>query len=305
MSPHVTLEQWQALVAVVDGGGYAQASEALHKSQSSVTYAVQKLQSQLGVKAFEIKGRKAVLTPTGQLLYRRARVLLEEAGSVETAAKSLSAGWEAEIRISAEVLFPYSLLLKSLDRFNRESPHTRIELLESVIAGTSEALVSHSVDLAIAPEIPPGFEGEAIMRTRMMLVAHPEHPLHKLGRPVTLRDLREHRQILVRESDTRRATKPLVEAIQRWTVSNMSTSIMATSMGLGYARYTEDKIRNELRAGSLKPLEVREQGVMDVTLYLVYADRDSAGPGVRRLAEIIRADTAAECSRATEQKSDE
>jgi len=137
MSPHVTLEQWQALVAVVDGGGYAQASEALHKSQSSVTYAVQKLQSQLGVKAFEIKGRRAVLTPTGQLLYRRARVLLEEAGSVETAAKSLSAGWEAEIRIAAEVLFPYSILLKCFDRFNRESPHTRIELVESVIAGAT------------------------------------------------------------------------------------------------------------------------------------------------------------------------
>jgi len=298
MSPHVTLEQWQALVAVVDGGGYAQASAALHKSQSSVTYAVQKLQSQLGVKAFEIKGRKAVLTPTGQLLYRRARVLLEDAGSVETAAKSLSAGWEAEIRIAAEVLFPYSLLFNAFDRFSRESPHTRIELFEAVISGATEALANRTIDLAIAPEIPPGFEGEAIMRTRMILVAHPEHPLHKLGRPVTLRDLREHRQIIVRESDARRATKPSVEAIQRWTVSNMSTSILAVSMGMGYARYTEDKIRSELQRGALKPLEVREHGPMDRTLYLVYADREGAGPGVRRLAEIIRADTVAACSRA-------
>ena len=106
MSTHVTLEQWQALVAVVESGGYAQASAALHKSQSSVTYAVQKLQSQLGVKAFDIKGRKAVLTPTGQLLYQRARIVLEEAARAEKAAKSLSAGWEAEIRVAAEVLYP-------------------------------------------------------------------------------------------------------------------------------------------------------------------------------------------------------
>lgn len=297
MSPHVTLEQWQALVAVVDAGGYAKASETLHKSQSSVTYAVQKLQSQLGVKAFEIKGRKAVLTPTGQLLYRRARVLLEEAGSVEKAAKSLSAGWEAEIRIAAEVLFPYWLLLKSFERFSRESPHTRIELFESVLAGTAEALVNRSADLAIAHEIPPGFEGEAIMRTPVILVAHPEHPLHGIGRPVTLRDLRAHRQIVVRESDTRRATKPLFEATQRWTVSNMSTSIMAVGMGMGYAMFPEDKIRSELHTGSLKPLAVRERGVTDATLYLVYAGRDDAGPGVRRLADIIREDTVAECAR--------
>jgi DNA-binding transcriptional LysR family regulator len=50
-------------MAVVDTGGYAQAAEALHKSQSSVTYAVQKLESVLGIKAFEIQGRTAILTP--------------------------------------------------------------------------------------------------------------------------------------------------------------------------------------------------------------------------------------------------
>jgi len=45
--PYITLDQWRALITVVDSGGYAQAAEVLHKSQSSVTYAVQKLQSQL------------------------------------------------------------------------------------------------------------------------------------------------------------------------------------------------------------------------------------------------------------------
>jgi DNA-binding transcriptional LysR family regulator len=73
---HITREQWLSLMAVVDTGGYAQAAEALHKSPSSVTYAVQKLESVLGIKAFEIQGRKAILTPTGQLLYRRVRALL-------------------------------------------------------------------------------------------------------------------------------------------------------------------------------------------------------------------------------------
>ena len=52
MVPHITLEQWRSLIAVVDASGYAQAAEALHKSQSAVTYAVQKIESLLGVKAF-------------------------------------------------------------------------------------------------------------------------------------------------------------------------------------------------------------------------------------------------------------
>ncbi len=48
-SPRITLDQWQALMAVVDAGSYAKAAEVLHKSQSSLTYAVQKLESLLGV----------------------------------------------------------------------------------------------------------------------------------------------------------------------------------------------------------------------------------------------------------------
>src|SRR6478735_11883402 len=95
----IALEQWRTWVTVVDTGGYAQAAEALHKSQSAVTYAVQKLEAVLDVKAFEMQGRKAVLTPTGQLLYRRARILLDESRALERAASRLSAGWEAEIRI--------------------------------------------------------------------------------------------------------------------------------------------------------------------------------------------------------------
>jgi hypothetical protein len=49
VAPHISLEQWRALIAVVDGGGYAQAAAAIHKSQSAVTYAVQKLEAILGV----------------------------------------------------------------------------------------------------------------------------------------------------------------------------------------------------------------------------------------------------------------
>src|ERR1043165_3636377 len=194
--PKITLDQWAALAAVVDAGGYAKAAEHLHKSQSSVTYAVQQLESLLGVKAFEIKGRKAVLTSSGQLLYRRARILLDEATSLEKAAKSASAGWEAEIRIAAEMIFPAWLLLKCFDQLNAESPHTRIEYYETVIAGTNEALLSGRADLAITPVVPSGFAGEALMPLRMLLVAHPGHPLHQLGRTITLRDLRKYRQLV-------------------------------------------------------------------------------------------------------------
>ena len=128
-----------------------------------------------------------------------------------------------------------------------------------------------------------------------LLVAHPSHALQRLGRPVTMQDLRAQRQLVVRESGTRRATKPRLEAAQRWTVSHMSTSIQAASRGYGYGWYPEYRIRDEIAAGTLKTLPLREGGESVAQLYLVFADRDAAGPGVQRLAAIIREQVGAAC----------
>lgn len=294
---HITLEQWRALIEVVDAGGYAQAAARMHKTQSAVSYAVQKMESLLGVKVFKVEGRKAVLTPTGQLLYRRARYLVDEAGSLEKAAKKLSAGWEAEIRIVVEVLFPNFILLRCMDLLGAENPDTRIEVVESVISGASEALLEGRADLAIASGVPQGFLGEALMPVRFIPVAHPGHPLHALGRKLSLQDLRKHRHLLIRETGARRESRPSVESTRRWTVSNMATSIEAARSGYGYAWLPEDKLRDQMAEGTLKQLPMREGGERFAQLYLVFADRDHAGPGTLRLAEFIREEVAKECVR--------
>ena len=297
MAVHITLEQWRSLIAVVDAGGYAQAAEVLFKSQSAVTYAVQKIESLLGVKAFEIQGRKTILTPTGQMLYRRALALMDEAVDLERAAHKLSAGWEAVIHIAAEILFPSRLLLTCLGHFGQESPRTRVELLESVIGGASDALLRGEADLAISPQLPPGFLGDVLIRIRLTAVAHADHPLHHHGGELTYRDLRAHRHLVVRDSGVKRDRRAVtVEVDQRWTVGQIATSIQAVSMGYGFAWLPEDHIREELRTGMLRPLPLREGGTREVPLYLVLANPDFAGPGVRRLTEIIRKSVEEECA---------
>ena len=279
-APQITLDHWRALIAVVDAGGYAQAAQALFKSQSAVTYAVQKIESQLSLKAFEIQGRKAVLTPTGQMLYRRALALVAEAADLEQAAHRLSAGWEAEIHLAVEILFPTRVVLDSLARFGEESPRTRIELIESVLGGTSDALLTGQADLAICPQIPPGFLGDPLLQVSVIAVAHRDHALHRLGRELSLRDLADHRHVVVRDSGAKRDRKAVsVEVDQRWTVSTVASSIQAVSRGHGFAWLPSAQIADELASGLLKPLPLREGRERIMTLYLVLADPDFAGPG--------------------------
>jgi len=293
--PRITLDQWGALVAVVEAGGYAQASSRLHRTQSTVTYTIKKLEDLLGVKVFELQGRKAALTPIGEVLYRRGKALLDEAGRVERAAADLARGWEPEIRLAVDIIFPTWLLLECCADFSAERPDIRLELIESVLGGTEEALTEGRVDLAIGGIVPGGFLGDPLMQVRFVCAAAPSHPLHRLGRALTLDDLREHRHLVVRDSGALRSRSGGWLNEKRWTMSHKATSIRAACMGLGFAWFPEENIREELASGRLAPLPLTEGRERYVTLYLVYADAEAAGPGARRLAQILRDKVAESC----------
>jgi DNA-binding transcriptional LysR family regulator len=295
-NPRISLEQWRALRSVVEEGGYAQAAERLHKSQSAITYAVQKIESLLKVKLFELKGRRAQLTDSGQLLYARSRALLEEATSLEGAARHLSQGWESELQLAVEIIFPTWLLLRCFAAFAQEHPLTRIELYETVMSGTEEAMTQQHMDLAICSMVPRGFVGEPLLSMRFVPAAHPDHALHKLERKLTLQDLRKHRHLVVRDSGSQRSRdSPWFSAEQRWVVSHKATQIHAATQGMGFAWFAQDTIRSELDQGLLKALPMREGAERVAQLYLVYADSDYIGPGARRLAGILREEVKAAC----------
>jgi DNA-binding transcriptional LysR family regulator len=126
------------------------------------------------------------------------------------------------------------------------------------------------------------------MTLKFLPVAHPAHALHQLERKLTVKDLRRHRHLIVRETGTQRATAVQLQSEQRWTVGNMPTSIGAACRGYGFAWFPVHKITRELAAGELKPLPLKGGGERFLTMYLVLADPEAAGPGVRRLAEILR-----------------
>lgn len=286
--PRTTLEQWAALQAVIDEGSFARAAEALNKSQSSVSYALKGLQEQLPVPVLTQAGRKAVLTEAGAVLLRRARALLEEARRLEELAANLGSGWEPEVRLAVEIIFPPELLLRALASFAPVSRSSRVQLIESVLSGTQEALLRREADLVIANQIPVGFLGQPLLTVEFVAVAHPEHPLHRLGREVTEHDLRGERQVVVRDSGQRRKVDAgWLGSEQRWTVSNLDTSVRTVAAGLGFAWLPAHHIRDELARGDLKPLPLRELARRQTQLFLIYADRDGAGLATQALARAL------------------
>ncbi len=291
--PRTTLEQWHVLQAIVEHGSFAKAAEALHRSQSSVSYMVGKLQEQLDISLLEIEGRKAQLTPAGLTLLNQAKSLLVDAQALEQHARNLKAGWEAEIRLVVDGLFPQPLLTQVLNEVNRNCQESQLQLVETVLSGAEEALLRQEADVAICNNVPQGFLGDPLIDITFLAVAHPQHPLHQLGRELTTDDLARELQIVVRDSGTQNPRDDgWLGAARRWTVSSGPTRLALMRSGLGFGWAPLHTIQADLEQGNLKPLPLGEGRSRRRTLYLVMAEPRLAGPGARRVAEIIRTSVA-------------
>lgn len=288
-SPKVSLEQWRALIAVVDYGGFAQAASKLNKSQSSVSHAVNKLQDLIGFKVLHIQGRKAVLSEAGGILLERARQLVNDAGAIEQQAHHLGQGWEAEIRLAVETAFPTHVLMKALKKFEPISNKTRIRLQEVVLSGAEEVLLDGNADLVISPYVPQGFLGEELIQVKFTAVAHPEHRLFTLGHKLNTDDLSREIQVVVSDSGSKGINTGWLSDSQRWAVNSLESARKIISSGLGFAWLPESEIKQQLNNNELKALPLNEGASNTAVLYLIYADLNRVGPATKQLAEILKA----------------
>lgn len=287
-TPRVSLDQWRTLQAVIDYGGYAQAAEHLHRSQSSVSYAVNRLQEQLGLKLLHIEGRKAVLSDTGRILLQRSRQLLADASAIEQQARHLKQGWEAEIRLAVEAAYPTQYLMQALKQFEPLSKDTRIRLQEVVLSGAEDILLAGNADLVISSYVPRGFLAEELIQVQFIAVAHPDHPLHQLGRGITMQDLNRETHVVVSDSGSKGIDAGWLNEAHRWVVASLESARKVISSGLGYGWLPENEIQQQMKNGELKPLPLLEGEQNTGILYLIYAYPEQTGPAAKLLADILK-----------------
>jgi DNA-binding transcriptional LysR family regulator len=284
--PRSTLEQWAVLAAVVDRGGFAPAAQALHRSQSAVSYAVARLQEALGVPLLHLQGRRAVLSEHGRTLLDRARPLLGELATLEELARSLQRGWEPQLKLVVDVAFPRDRLLRIVSELGAACPQTQLQLSDAVLSGAEEAIIDRSADVVVTSRVPPEFLGDWLLDVSFVAVAHPGHALFQLQRPLTMADLAHHTQVVVRDSGQHQPRdEGWLGAERRFTVSSLEASLAMVTAGLAFAWLPEHLVASPLSSGSARALPLESGAVRQVALYLVLVHAAVAGPAAREAAQ--------------------
>jgi DNA-binding transcriptional LysR family regulator len=284
-----SIDQWQVLEAVIDQGGFAQAAAHLHRSQSAVSYAMAQLQTALGVRLLEIRGRRARLTAAGEQLLRRSRSLLDQFRQLEALAGVMDAGWETELRLVVDATYPQQRLLSVLGGLRSSCPHTGVSLADAVLSGAEEAITEHSADVVVTARVPHGFLGDWLLDITMVAVAATAHPLHGMQRVLTRDDLVQHAQVVVRDSGRQRPRdEGWLGAQQRWIVASLETSHSMCVAGLAYAWLPSHLVAQDIAAGRLRPLPLAVGGTRRMPLYAVLPKGETAGPAARKALELLQ-----------------
>jgi DNA-binding transcriptional LysR family regulator len=290
-----TLDEWEILQAVVQLGGFAPAAKQLHRSQSTISYAIARLQDQLGVKLFEIKGRRAQLTELGRVLLADAEPHLAGFHQLEQRAKSLASGGESEVRLSVDSIFPNDRLFAVLATFSARFPHVQPRLRQGTFLNADSEFSVHNVHFCITGLASREFFAKPILVIRMIAVALRDHPLHQMKRELTRADMMQHTLVSI-EGTASGSPKhqPRVPAQRVMPVRSIEAAIDAVRSGLCFGWLPMYRIRPELEAGELIPLNLPVGDTREVRLQLVRRDVNSGSIEVNALAELLGADQGAE-----------
>lgn len=223
-------------------------------SQSSVSYAANKLQQALGMALLAIDGRKARLTTAGEELLQQVRPLLMGFSSVETQAELLSHGGETQLSLAVDSAYPDALLFAALAAFQQKHRAVRLHLRQGIRLSAEMALEHMGAQLCIATQAPERHPSEPFFEVELLAVAHSKHPLHAMGNPLTHQHLAEHVLVQIADVGAGAPLPTMIEGCETWTVNTIHAALCAVQQGTCFGWLPRELIQDLLDSGDLKLL---------------------------------------------------
>jgi DNA-binding transcriptional LysR family regulator len=274
------LDLLRSFVSVVDTGGFTRAGERVHRTQSTVSQQIRRLEDELGYPLLDRNGKHATPTEAGERLVSYARRILALAQEARDAVAQ-PAG-DGVVRLGLPEDFAAYRLAELLSGFARSRPALRLDVRCGLSVAMRAALERGELDLALYKRDAGERGGIAAWPERLRWVTSREHPVAFESDPLPLVMSEQgclYRARMIHAAET---------AGRSWHIAyvspNMTGIQAAVSAGLGVSILPEVAILPAHRAlddaDGFPPITNTE-------VALVAAPHSS--PATRRLAELLTA----------------
>lgn len=170
-----TLRQLEYIVAVADTGQVGLAAARLNVSQPSLSAQLSEVEADLGAQLFQRGRAGAKITPVGEEVVRRARLILHEIQDLRVAARG-GGIFQGRLRLGVlPSIGPY-LLPGVARRLHREHPRFRLIVREESTRDLDEGLRSGRLDMIIStPEDHPGARRAHLFTEKLWVAVALDH----------------------------------------------------------------------------------------------------------------------------------
>lgn len=195
-----SIKQLKYLCAVAEHKHFSKAAEACHVTQSTLSAAIQELESQLGIIIFERNKKSVLITPLGERLLHQARIILGDVEDFVSLAKSHDEALAGELRLGVIPTIGPFLLPRMLGELRKQYLKLKLFLKEDLSSHLVQQLQQGDLDLIILafPYHLPDMETVTLFKDEFLLCLPPGHALES-SKQVRQQQLRGEQLLLLEE----------------------------------------------------------------------------------------------------------
>jgi DNA-binding transcriptional LysR family regulator len=291
------LNQLKIFCAVVERKSFSRASEAIFLSQPTVSFQIKSLEDELGTMLLDRRGRGVTTTRSGKELYKYARRILQLSNEAIQSIEQLKGLIKGELAIGASNIPGEYILPKMLAEFKRI--HSGIDI--NLVIGDSRDIVEKVLDNEVEIGVVGTKEKEdsrliydSFTTDRLVLVCPVTFSLFKQD-VITAKELKNVPFVLREGGSGTRATvkhklqeigikENELDVVMR--LGSTSAVKKAVESGAGVSLISERSIENELKAGSLKKISIKDIEFAR-EFFIIYKRRKSHSPATKSLLQFL------------------
>jgi DNA-binding transcriptional LysR family regulator len=298
----LTLDQFKVFAAVAQDGSFSATARRMNRAQSAVTYAIQKLEDQLGLLLFDRAGYRPTLTEAGTALLPRAMRIVSEVEAFSDQARGITQGLEAELPLVVDAMFPMPRIVDALRVFRERYPTVPTRIYVASLGATTNLVLDGTCTFGLALSFATqgvSLKTHPIDTVSIVAVAAPCHPLAAFRRPISTDELQQHVQLVLTDNSGRTANRDHgVLSRRNWRLSDLGAKHTMLLGGLGWGGMPLHMVKADLEAGRLCRIQPEEWGFaadgVELPMSLIHRSDHLLGPAALWLSEwLISGDPAA------------
>ena len=272
-------DQLTTFLEVVKLGNFSRAGEKVFRSQSAVSAQIRQLEQEYGTRLLDRSGKRAALTPAGDVLFEYANRLLALRGESLRAVADQDSTPRGVLAIGANEATCLYVLPDTFGEYRRRYSDVQISIYRNFSHKILERLQDGLIDVGIVtmPVKAPSLVVRRIFHDRLMLMTSPNHPLAEMD-AVPVEAMVNYPVILPKAGHTRKTMDKLLRPYQSQLRIAMELPSIAmikafVASGMGISLISESFARKECRAGDLALVPMADANLSRELALVYHQDR--------------------------------